>query len=102
MTRACEIHTIVWRGITIEVRYEECWLGADGPFSTAHLELESIAPARAPLPVTETGYRSHFTPAAVIAAAGGAVAFATAWLEREAGAKAWKAQEEAARQMTLF
>jgi hypothetical protein len=66
------------------------------------VELESTPPARAPLRDTETGSRSNFTPGALITAAGGAVAFATAWLEREAGAQAWKAQEEAARQMTLF
>lgn len=102
MTRSLETHTITWRGITIEISYEERWLGSDGPFSTAHLQLRAIAPERAPLPMTETGYRSHFTPASVIAEAGGPVAFVEQWLDHEAGSKTWKEREEAARQMTLF
>ena len=96
MTRSLETHTITWRGVTIEVRYEEKWLGRDGPFSTAHLELRAIAPERTPLPMTETGYRSHVTPASVIAEAGGPVAFVEAWLIHEARSKAWKDREEAA------
>lgn len=102
MTRSLETHTIVWRGVTIEVRYEEQWLGTDGPFSTAHLEVVAVEPERTPLPMTETGYRSHFTPASVIAEAGGPEAFVRAWLDHEAGTRAWKEMEAAARQMTLF
>lgn len=75
MTRSFDTHLIVWRGITIEIRYEERWLDSDGPYSTAHLELRALEPERAPLPMTETGYRSHFAPASVIAEAGGPVAF---------------------------
>lgn len=102
MTRSPKVHTIVWRDVTIEIRYEEQWLGSDGPFSTAHLELRVLSPDKAPLPVTETGYRSHFTPASVIAEAGGPVAYVQAWLDHEAETKAWKEKEAAARQMTLF
>jgi hypothetical protein len=102
MTRSIETRTIVWRGITVEIRYEERWLGSDGPFSTAHLEVRAVAPERAILPITETGYRSHFTPASVIADAGGPVAFVEAWLDHEAESSAWKTREAAARQMSLF
>jgi hypothetical protein len=102
MTRSIETHAITWRGITIEICYEERWLGSDVPFSTAHLELRAIAPERAPLPMTETGYRSHFTPASAIAEAGGPVTFVQAWLDHEAETKTWKEKEAAALQMTLF
>ncbi|MCF8710247.1 hypothetical protein [Rhizorhapis sp. SPR117] len=102
MTRSFDAHTIVWRGVTIEIRYEERWLGTEGPFSTAHLELHVLSPDKAPLPVTDTGYRSHFIAASVIAEAGGPVAFVQAWLDHEAETKAWKEKEAAARQMTLF
>lgn len=102
MTRSLETHTIIWRGITIEVRYDERWLDSDGPLSIAHLELSTLDPERAPLPMTETGYRSHFTPATVIAEAGGPVAFVRAWLDHAAASKAWKNEEGTARQMTLF
>lgn len=45
MTRSRETHRITWRGIVLEIRYEAQWLGHDGPFATAHLEIESIEPA---------------------------------------------------------
>jgi hypothetical protein len=32
------------------------------------LQVESILPERVQLPITETGYRSHFTPPATVAA----------------------------------
>lgn len=54
-----------------------------------HLEIESIRPKRAPLPITETGYRSHFIPALDLINAGGPVTFVTAWIEQEAKSKAW-------------
>ncbi len=31
MTRSLETHTILWRGFSIEVRYEQNWLGTEGP-----------------------------------------------------------------------
>lgn len=102
MTRSIETHTIDWRGIRIEISYEECWLGSDGGFSPAHLQLHAIEPEKAPLPVTETGYRSHFIAAEAVADAGGPVAYVLAWLEHEGSKKAWKEKEAAARQMTLF
>ncbi|MEQ1716373.1 MAG: hypothetical protein ABL907_10380 [Hyphomicrobium sp.] len=54
-----------------------------------HLEIESIKPKRAPLPITETGYRSHFMPALELINAGGPVTFVTAWIEQETKGKAW-------------
>jgi hypothetical protein len=102
MTRSRDNHTIVWRGIVIEIRYEEQWLGSDGPFSTAHLELHVLSPDKAPLPVTETGYRSHFIAAETVTDGGGPVVFVQAWLDHEAKTEAWKEKEAAARQMTLF
>jgi hypothetical protein len=54
-----------------------------------HLEIESIKPKRAPLPISETGYRSHFIPALDLINAGGPVTFVTAWISQEAKGKAW-------------
>lgn len=54
-----------------------------------HLEIESIKPKRAQLPITETGYRSHFLPALDLINAGGPVTFVTAWIAQEAKGKAW-------------
>ena len=102
MTRSIETHTIVWRGIIVEVSYEAQWLGSGGPFSSAHLQLNAIEPEGAILPVTETGYRSHFTDRAIIEEAGGPAAFAKAWLDEAARSKDWKDREQASRQFALF
>lgn len=96
---------IEWQGILIEVRYAPNWLGSseDGdPCSVAHLELESLRPERAPLPVTGTGYRSHFTSRAEVEAYGGAASFVQQWLDLDAKSPAWKAQSVPSRQMSLF
>lgn len=68
----------------------------------AHLEIETIAPERAPLPITETGFRSHFTSPESVAAYGGPVAFVEAWLETESQAPDWRVRDQAARQFALF
>lgn len=90
-----------WSGITIHIRYEQHWLGVDN-LCMAHLDIESVAPKRAPLPITETGYLSHFTPPAHIEDVGGPVAFVTAWIEAEASMKKWKAADMVRRQGSLF
>lgn len=51
-------YRLTWNGIEIEARYDPaCW-----SWVIAHLEIESISPARARLPMTETSYRSHYHP----------------------------------------
>lgn len=101
----CEYETVTieWRGITVRVSYAANWLNmAARGYDTAHIEVESLAPERAQLPITETGYRSHFTSAETVAAYGGPVAFVHTWLDEEAAKPSWKAHEAAARQLTLF
>ena len=85
--------------------YEADWLGLSkehSPFATAHLEIEAVMPARQELPITETGYRSHFEARGVIEQAGGPAAYARAWLDQAAKAPAWKRRQEASRQLCLF
>lgn len=103
-TRHYEHHEIVWNGVRIAISYEPRWLSLSDDYGldTAHLEIEAIAPERAMLPITETGYRSHFTTAATVDGYGGPVAFVRAWLDEEAAAPAWKQHVAAARQLTLF
>lgn len=67
-----------------------------------HIELVVIKPERAPLPITATGYLSHFIDESLLAANGGAVAFFTAWLDCEAKTKAWAKAEFKWRQRDLF
>jgi len=68
----------------------------------AHLQVRSIYPTDVPLPITETGYRSHFIAASAIAAAGGPVAYVDVWLTAESDTPAWRKCESSARQFALF
>ena len=88
-----------WNGIEIEIRYASHWCGGD---YTSHLEVRSVRPERTALPMTETGYRSHFTPCGTIEQRGGPVAFVTDWLEIEAKSPRWRAADVASRQGSLF
>ncbi len=67
-----------------------------------HLEIRSIKPGRAPHPLSETGYHSHFMDAAELKAAGGAVKFVTGWLDREARSKVFIQAEQKRLQGSLF
>lgn len=67
-----------------------------------HVEIESIAPPRAPLPLTETGYRSHFIPGAELARFGSVRCFVEGWLETTAKSKDWQKRQQAAAQGDLF
>lgn len=101
-----ERHTLDWHGILIEVRYCRCWArlyrGHPDEYSMAHIEIESIEPARAVLPITETGYRSHFVPEPEVIDGGGVLDYVSEALDEAAASPAWKAQEMAARQYSLF
>jgi len=81
---------ITWRGIALEITFTPEKFGL-----VDHIEIKTDG--RAPLPVTETGYRSHFIPAGTVAEHGGAVAFVTAWLEHEAARTGWSGA-----QLSLF
>lgn len=52
-----------------------------------HIELRSENGLA--LPVTETGYRSHFIPIGAVAQEGGPVAYVTGWLDFEAERTRW-------------
>ena len=97
-SRDIEIHHATWRGIGIEIRFERNWLGSPpSEYHPSHLEVCAVMPERAPLPITETGYRSHFLHPDPLDEAGGPVAFVLAWLDAAAGDKSWQEREAAAR-----
>lgn len=105
MSRTITEATMTWDGVEISVSYEPNWLNMGerpGNYDVAHLEIRAIAPEDAKLPITETGYRSHFTSAATIDSFGGPTAFVEAWLEEEAARPAWHEYQRQSRQMTLF
>ena len=89
---------IEWQGVLIRIEYEEHYL--EGYMS--HIALHVLKPYNAPLPVTETGYRSHFLDQGTVEAGGGVVAFVQAWLDHEALSNAWLESVLSSRQMCLF
>lgn len=87
-----------WQGIEIEATYSPSKWGV-----IAHLEIRSIAPECAPLPITSTGYRSHFHPVGTVEAHGDdVVAQVRAWLDEEAKKPDWQAYVNRSKQGELF
>lgn len=67
-----------------------------------HVEIESLKPKRAALPITDTGYKSHFITALDLINAGGPITFVTAWLDAEARGKGWHRLANVKAQGDLF
>lgn len=91
-------HRFVWEGIEIEARYWPLRWGI-----IAHLQIESMNPPRAPLPISETGYKSwHHQPDTIEASGLGVEGFILAELDKEAASPEWKTHLESTRQGSLF
>lgn len=87
------VETIIWRGIHMEITHVNNYFsGMD------HIEIRT----KDRIPITETGYKSHFFPSGGLGEFETAVDYVRAWLEHEAKSKAWKAQELASQQLSLF
>lgn len=67
-----------------------------------HIEVQVRNPQGARLPITETGYRSHFIPTTELINAGGPVTFVTAWIDKEAKSRDWQRRESTRAQGNLF
>ncbi len=90
-----ETYKFDWQGRRIEIVYQpRSFAGA------AHLQIR--AKHARPLPITETGYRSHFPHPADVEHLGRPVASVEAWLESSAQTKAWKRTAQGGYQMSLF
>lgn len=85
---------LTWQGIEIEVTYTPLMFG--GPFD--HIELK----APQPLPVTETGYRSHFIHPDHMALFDSVDDFVIEWLNEWSQDPKWKETEFSSRQGELF
>ena len=93
-------HHIDWQDITLLVKWCPIWNGENAIYQIAHLEIH--AANKAPLPITGTGYRSHFICREAVEALGGPVAYARAWLDEAATSPEWTAKMQASRQLSLF
>ncbi|EBA04692.1 hypothetical protein RB2150_11421 [Rhodobacteraceae bacterium HTCC2150] len=85
-----------WRGVTICIVFRKRRWNSDFD----HLEITTMNDAQ--IPITETGYRSHFSPDGIVEEYGGPEAYVLAWLDHKADSEAWKKREESSRQMSLF
>lgn len=74
----------------------------DDKTRVAHLEVESISPKRAPLPITETGYRSQFTPLSEVEIYVTPEDYVEAWLDDASRSREWQTLEQSSRQVSLF
>lgn len=84
-----------WRGIALEITYTtEYFAGMD------HIAIRSGDSV--PLPMTETGYRSHFHRSEDLAPYDDALGFVLAWLDAVSETDAWKRHEAERKQLSLF
>ena len=97
-------YEIDWRdpaagnGVRIRITHSRDYLGQ----GQDHIEVESLMPKKAPLPITESGYRSQFVSPLELVNDGGPVVFVTAWLDREAKGKDWQKRQAVRQQGDLF
>ncbi|PCH75120.1 MAG: hypothetical protein COC12_01865 [Rhodobacteraceae bacterium] len=91
-----------WQGIGLEIRHCSRWLCSSGELITQHVEVRSAG--KVPLPITDTGYRSHFMHGAeaLLEFDDDPVGFMVWWLDEAAKSKEWKQKVEADRQFELF
>lgn len=87
-----------WRGIEMTATHSRDYIST----GWSHLELRVVKPKGKPVPITDTGYLSHFLDEDTLAAAGGPAALFLAWIEREATSKAYAKTLARWQQLDLF
>ena len=92
------VQRFTWRGVEMTATHEPNYI-SDG---SSHIELRVVNPKGKPVPITDTGYLSHFLDEDELAGAGGAAAFFRAWLDREAESKAYRLALAKWQQLDLF
>lgn len=92
------VQRFTWRGVEMTASHEPNYI-SDG---WTHIALRVIKPKGKPVPITDTGFRSHFLDEDEVVEAGGAAAFFRAWLDREAESKAYRLALAKWQQLDLF
>lgn len=98
--RPSEHYALTWRGIPVRIHYHPDAFGSGRSYHVSHLEIE--CPRSQQLPITDTGYKSHYTLAGTIESAGGPVVYVNAWLDAAARSASWRTYELVSRQGSLF
>ncbi|MBI1227772.1 MAG: hypothetical protein GC192_21235 [Bacteroidetes bacterium] len=95
--------SLTWQGIAVDVTYvpdySPSFRNTYG-WSLAHLSIQRQGKGQ--LPMTETGYKSHFTNAAGIEEMGGPEGYVRAWLGESGSSKEWQDYIKQERQLKLF
>jgi hypothetical protein len=92
------VEKFTWCGIEMSATHSPNYIST----GWSHIELRVLKPKGRPVPITDTGYLSHFLDEGDLKAAGGAVAFFRAWLDREAESKAYCKALARWQQLDLF
>jgi hypothetical protein len=105
MNRAYLTTRMDWEGVALLVRWRPGYFAVEldegSRVEIGHLVIEAETGER--LPISETGYRSHFiAPDALIPFDGDPAAYARAWLDHKAASDAWQAHIAARAQLSLF
>ncbi|OXT01968.1 hypothetical protein B7H23_03250 [Notoacmeibacter marinus] len=95
MTKTPQETTIEWEGRSIRLSYQPHYFQ-----EMAHLEIR--AADGEPLPMTETGYRSHFFATDEASGMDEVAALVRDWLDEEAQSKRWQDYFARSRQLELF
>ena len=88
---------LTWCNINLKGTYILDYF-SQGEFSIDHIEIA----AKEPLPITDTGYRSHFVSGDAISYHGGVKAYVLAWLEDTSNSDEWRRHLAEKQQPSLF
>lgn len=89
---------IIWQGIEITLKYTPHY--SEHCDSLLHIEIR--ASNKEPLPISETGYRSHFFYSEKIYTLPEVEEMVKCWLDGEAKNKEWQNLQRKRQQLTLF
>ncbi len=105
MTQIYETHSLNWNSVEIEVRYCRSWSKSFADtygHKLRHLEVRSVSPERAALPITETGYKSMFLNYPELDSEADPVCLIREILDEAARSPEWITRQDANRQMSFF
>ncbi len=101
-----EVFNVTWQGIDIEISCcEPSYMKSHREiygYGMLHIEVRSISPQKAPLPITETGYKSIFIAEPDLARQGGSLKYVTSYIDDQAKSQEWSNSLENSRQFNLF
>lgn len=98
-------YRLTWDNIEIEIVHSPSYIRSFERVyghSMDHLQVKSVDPERAPLPITETGYKSIWIIGPRLEEFGGPEQYIRDYLTHEAKSPDWLARKASADQYSLF